>query len=220
MKWYNSVKVKMIGFFLFVSIVFLISIVTVFFMMRENNLLQNASKEVSLVTSGILQDIRSKQVRAEETVLTLASVSSVLQKSILSQDHLVTAILESHQKNSLNIISGGIWFEPDTPGTESKVPLLFFQKTHKTQFEPVKKYPSNFRKMAFYNIAKTLHRGETAWTEVYTDPATHIDMITVVSPIYDADIFIGTASIDIAIKKSVQQRKFYHQVRSYPSIHL
>ncbi len=210
MKWYNSVKVKMIGFFLFISIVFLISIVTAFFMMRENNLLQNASKEVALITSDILQDIRSKQVRAEETVLTLASVSSVLQHRILSREHIVTAILDSHKKNSLDVISGGIWFEPDLPGADTKEPLLFFQKTQKGRFGRVEKYPANFREMAFYTLAKTLSKGETAWTEVYTDPATHVDMITVVSPVYNANTFIGAASIDIAIKKSVQQNISRH----------
>ncbi len=205
MKWYNSIKIKMIGFFLLISIVFLLSIVTTFFMMREQNLPQNASKEISLLTTELLQEVRSRQVEAEETVLSLASVGSALQSDIFSQSYIITAMLASHQNNTLNIVSGGLWFEPGIQGIPQKSPYLFFSRNRDHTFEPVSRYVSNFRTMAFYTLAKSLPKGKTGWISVYIDPVTHVKMITAVSPIYNGNRFIGTASIDIPVFQNIQQ---------------
>jgi signal transduction histidine kinase len=210
MKWYDSVKVKMIGFFLFISILFLISIVTVFYMMREENLPKSASKEVALITSNILQNIRSRQIRAEETVETLASVTGTLKESIFHQTGIITAILSSHRKNSLDVVSSGIWFEPDALGNRQSLLFVVAKDIHSHDFHLVTTYPQKFRRMEFYTLAKQIPYGHTAWTGVYTDPMTHIKMITVVSPIYVNKRFIGAASIDIAVQNSIKYTLLKH----------
>ena len=210
MKWYDSVKIKMIGFFLFVSVIFLISIVTTFYMMREENLPKSASKEVALITSEILQNIRSRQIKAEETVETLSSVAGTLKESIFDQTGIITAILSSHRKTSLDLISSGIWFEPDVFGERKAPPLFFVKDTQSQDFHLFTTYPKQYHRMEFYILAKKTPQGHTAWTEVYTDPMTHIEMITVVSPIYIGKRFIGAASIDIAVENSVRYTLLKH----------
>jgi len=50
MKWYNSVKIKLIGFFSVVSVIFIITVLSVLTMLKEDTLVENASKEINLVT--------------------------------------------------------------------------------------------------------------------------------------------------------------------------
>jgi signal transduction histidine kinase len=212
MKWYNSVKAKMIGFFFFVSLLFLTSILITFYIVRENNLLESASKSTALMTSGTLQEIKSRQVRSEEIVLTLASVSALFSTDLSGNTNIVKAIFKGNKHNGLNIVSGGIWFEPYLPDSRHKKNALFFNLDQNGSFILLKDYAKqiDYHAMSFYKLAKERSKGETAWTEVYTDPVTHVRMITAVSPIYHDNQFIGTASIDIAIKKNIQMLEQRH----------
>jgi len=180
MKWYNSVKIKLIGFFLFVSVVFLTTIIIAFMTMRDNSLEENALKEAALMTSVILQDIRSKQTKAEAVVLTLASVGSKLSEKENGNTYpaIITSILSASEKNNIDIISGGIWLENNT----SSPKVYFFDKKQGGNFQFVKEYIPhlNPKAMAFYRLAQKTPYQKTAWTKVYVDPVTYRRMITVV----------------------------------------
>ena len=141
MKWYDSVRVKLLGFFIIISIVFLISIIITFFLIRENNLEKNATDSANLATSSILQHIKINQTRAEQIVLTLASVIEEKIDNITTDNSVITAILCSDAKNGINIVSGGVWFEPFTILKESKNYIQFYnRRKDNKQFELVKNY--------------------------------------------------------------------------------
>ena len=205
MKWYNSVKIKLIGFFLFVSVVFLTTIIIAFMTMRDNSLEKNALKEAALMTSVILQDIRSKQTKAEAVVLTLASVGSKLSEEENGNTYpaIITSILSSSEKNNIDIISGGIWLENNISDSPK---IYFFNRTGGGTFQFVKEYipHMNPKTMAFYKLAQKTPYQKTAWTKVYIDPVTHRRMITVVSPVYRKGHFAGTASIDLNIQTGIK----------------
>jgi signal transduction histidine kinase len=223
LQWYHSVKVKLVGFFLLISVVFLITILITFFVIREQNLLKDAAKEASLMTSEVLQSIKNKQTKAEENVLFLASVSSFFIQRPLDEKEIVSTLLLVHRYETLEIVSGGIWFEPgilesNSTGVED---TLFFARNKNHQMELVPHYAQqvNFRDMAFYKLARRTKPKETAWTEVYIDPVTHVKMITVISPIYRNDRFIGVASIDLSIDSEMHESM--RQVQSvYPDHYL
>ena len=208
MKWYNSVKIKLIGFFLFVSTIFLISIITVFFMMRNNNLHENASKEATLLTSKILHDIKSRQILAEEIVQTLSSVSTLfLQKGTYEPD-LIKKILSGNVDHELNIVSGGVWFEPGVFQKASQ-DYIFFDRSKSRDFTLIKDYADkiDYHQMIFYKLGKKTPKGEVSWTEVDMDPVTKVRMMTIVSPVYDGhNRFVGVANVDIAIDNNVQRK--------------
>jgi len=206
MKWYNSVKVKMIGFFLFVSIVFLMSIITVFYIMRESNLGESASKEAALMTSKILQEIKGKEIKAEEIVRSLASISGLFEKRLLDESEIISALFSDSKYEKLGIVSGGIWFKPGTVSSGKRKSFLFFNRTSQGNFALIKEYAqqADYTKMDFYRLGEVLQKSETAWTEVYTDPVTNVRMITVVSPVYKQNRFLGVATIDIAIDSTVR----------------
>ena len=205
MKWYNSVKIKLIGFFLFVSVVFLTTIIIAFMTMRDNSLEKNALKEAALMTSVILQDIRSKQTKAEAVVLTLASVGSKLSEKNNESTYpsIITSILSASEKNNIDIISGGIWLENNISASPK---VYFFDKKQGGTFQFVKEYIPNIdpKTMAFYKLAQKTTYQQTTWTKVYVDPVTHRRMITVVSPIYRKGRFAGTASIDLNIQAGIK----------------
>jgi len=207
MKWYNSVKVKLIGFFLFISIVFLVTIVTMFYMMRENNLHESASREAAIMTGQILQGIRSKQVKAEEIVHSLAAVGALFTKRLLDEKEIIPTLFSSKKHQSLGLVSGGIWFAPGIISDRREENTFFFNRTKEGRFTLIETYASktDYTQMAFYTLGKNIQDGETAWTEVYTDPVTKIRMITVVSPIYQNNIFLGVATIDLAIDSNIRK---------------
>ena len=209
MKWYNSVKIKLLGFFLFMCLLFLITILITFFSMRENQFHENAMKETSLATSGILNYIQVEQRSAELLVTTLASMTSQSLDHALNDESFIPSLLSAQLNMNLNIQSAGIWFEPHSGVEQQKDFLLFYNKNKNHTFTKLKRYmkesPMNYRDMTFYKEGKKLKQGEIFWTNVYIDPVTNIRMITVESPIYHEDTFIGLASLDIAIKQHTKR---------------
>ena len=184
----------MVGFFLLVAIVFLTTMVIIFSMIREEALIATAPEKASTATSEILREIMIVQNRMEEIVLTLASVAKEEIQNINTLKAIFTA-----DKRAM-IVSGGIWFEPYAKKKDEKNHLHFFKKDQNDTFIEDKEYFSlGYRDMEFYLSAKYLEEGETFWTKAYYDAVTHVRMITVVSPIYKNDTFIGVASVDLEI---------------------
>lgn len=198
MKWYNSVKIKLLGFFLLVAVSFLTTIVIIFSIIREESLIATAPVKAAAATSEILREITNIQTSMEEVVLTLASVA----KEDIKNINTIKAIFSVDKKSM--VVSGGIWFEPYVKKKEDKDHIHFFKKNENNIFieelDYLKKSPQDYRETEFYLSAKYLEKGETFWTKAYRDPVTHVRMITVVSPVYDKDIFIGVASVDLEIE--------------------
>ena len=200
MKWYDSIKVKLLGFFLFISIVFLSAMIITFYFIRENNLQQNATTATTLATTDILNYIQNTQIKAEEIVLTLASVAKEEFGNKYIEQGVISSILSTDKQNSINIVSGGTWFEPYAVYKDKKDYMLFFNRNKQKEFSLIKDYNAiNYRDMKFYTLATETDNNTVAWTNVYIDPVTHISMITAVSPIYKNNTFIGVATLDIKI---------------------
>jgi signal transduction histidine kinase len=201
-KWYNSIKLKLLGFFLVVSIVFLFAIITTFYFIRESNLEQNAKTATTLATNDILDYIRDTQIKAEKIVLILASVTKEELDDKEINQKVISSILSIDKKKRIDIVSGGVWFEPYIADKSTKDKMLFFNRNSNNELKLIENYSSqtNYRDMDFYILAKKTKNNSVSWTNVYVDPVTHITMITAVSPIYKNNTFIGTASLDIKIE--------------------
>jgi len=180
----------------------MITMLGVLTMLKEDALVDNASKEVDLATIKILNNLENTKFRYEEIVLALASVSKEL-KNISQKKKTIQNLLKAN--NSGLVTSGGIWFEPYVIDNNKKDYSYFFNHVSNDQFLLVDGYtlesPIHYRNTEFYLTAKYLKEGETYWTKVYTDPVTKVRMITVVAPIYKHEKFLGVASLDIKIKE-------------------
>ena len=163
----------------------------------------NASDSANRFTSPIMEYIKVTQAEAEEVVSILASIATDELYNTIENDGVIASILGASQHDNLDIVSGGIWFEPYTIKKELKDFLLFYNREDNNQLKLVDQYldksNENYRDMPFYKLAKNLSYNLVAWTDVYIDPVTHVEMITAVSPIYKGNQFIGVASLDIKI---------------------
>jgi len=200
-KWYTSIKVKLIGFFLVVSLFFLIFLVLSFSVLKESLIKKSAVEQARLSTIRIVDRLTKTQIKMEGNVAVLASMSAEKHKNRKLDISLILAFMNAIR--SEDIPSGGVWFEPYVLHPSQKDGVIFFHRGHTKKFTLIEDYilphEKSYREMEFYVLGKQLKKGETFWTKVYTDPVTHIRMITVVSPIYQDNTFIGVASIDMEV---------------------
>ena len=166
-------------------------------------------KETSLATTNILNYLQTEQANAELLVSTLSSMTSQSLEHAIEDENFIPSLLSTHLRTDLNLQSAGIWFEPHSAIKSKKDFLLFYNKEGNNTFKRVKQYleksTMNYRDMTFYKAGTTLKKGDIYWTNVYTDPITKVRMITVESPIYKNETFIGLASLDIAIREHTKK---------------
>jgi len=201
MKWHESIKGKLFGFFVLVSSLFLLLIVIGFTLFMERMAQKSAVEQARLNTTQIVNHLINRKNRVEEDVLFLASIVS--EKYTAKKLNRDTIAFFMNALQNRQVVSGGVWFEPYMLDASREDGVLFFNKDTHGKFRLVKNYthdnPHSYRKMEFYILGKWLKRGETFWTKVYRDPVTHVRMITVVSPLYEGEKFRGVASIDVEI---------------------
>jgi len=157
MKWYDSIKVKLLGFFFGVSIIFMFTMYSLLIILKNDSLMTNASKEVNLATIKILNNLQNTTYRLEEIVLALASVSQDL-KDMKERKKIINNVLKAN--NSGFVTSGGVWFEPYVMDENRSDYSYFFNRTSKETFDLVEDYtkesPINYRVTEFYLGAKFL----------------------------------------------------------------
>ncbi|BAF71920.1 sensor histidine kinase [Sulfurovum sp. NBC37-1] len=210
MKWYESIKVKLIGFFVVISLFFLIFIMASFSLFKESILEKNAVEKARLSTIHIVDQMNRTKIKMEEDVLILASVTAEKYRNKKTSNTLIPALLMNAMGDK-HVQSGGVWFEPYMLDPSKKDGVIFFNRDRTKKLSLLEDYvtsnPQNYRQMEFYVLGKQLKEGETFWTKVYTDPITHVRMITVVSPIYHDKTFVGVASIDMGIGHYMENLK-------------
>ncbi len=201
MKWHESIKVKLIGFFIIISLFFLLFIVASFSLFKESLVEKNAIEQARLSTIRIVNQLMETKIKMEEVVVVLASMTAEKYTDKRLDNKVILAFMNA--MSNKHVSSGGVWFEPNSADHSLKNEFIFFDKDKTDKFHLVRDYVlpngKNYREMEFYVLGKQLKKGETFWTNVYTDPITHVRMITVVSPIYQDDRFIGVASIDMEV---------------------
>ena len=207
MKWYRSIKVKLIGFFLLVSLFFLLFVVSSFSILKESFVEKSAVEQARLSTIGMVDRLRRTQIKMEENVVVLAAITAEKYANRRFDTKVILAFMNAMSNE--DIPSGGVWFEPHTFNTSMKNRVVFFHRDHTKKFALIQKYDlptkKSYREMEFYVLGKQLKKGEIFWTKVYRDPVTHVRMITVVSPIYHEKTLIGVASIDLEVGHYAEQ---------------
>jgi len=196
-KWYHSVKIKLLGFFLLVAVIFASSTVFRFSFIKKEVIADRAEVYSAAATAGVLRRIVKLQARMEEVSLSLAAVA----KTSNENSHIIKAMISVDKLRK--IISAGVWFEPYAKKQDEKDHFHFFNKSQQGIFTEVSKGLDykyyRYREMDWYRQGKALKEGEVAWTKAYTDTLTRRRMTTVVTPMYLEGRFIGVASIDIEI---------------------
>ncbi len=202
MKWYHSLKFKNLLFFLSIGALFLLAMFLFFTDLREHRLVEKAKPAVTIATDAVVKELLLTQQRYEQIVEDMADVTSVLK----GHPDVIKRLLSI--RNNSEIVSGGLWFEPYAEASHIETLDCFYHRDSKGEFVKIADYASkiegSYRSMEYYVLAKQLKAGETFWTKAYIDPVTKIRMITVVSPIYRNEKFVGVASLDVKLSLGKQ----------------
>ena len=192
--WYGSLKTKTMLLFIIGGLLYLLVVMESFSYIKRAYLMERAKERIALESAGVIRRLLIDQKRDETLVVDIAAIAD---------GEKVCEVLPKLLKNfeETDIVSAGVWFEEDISKAEES--SCFFSIDGSGGFAKVPGYERKsslpIRKMEFYAIGRYLKRGETFWTRLYSDPVTHISMITVVSPIYEGKSFIGVASVDVSL---------------------
>ena len=203
MKWYHSLKFKNSLFFILVGSLFVLAMMLFFTNLKDKRLLERADAEVTLAANEVVRELLLMQHRNEQIVEDMADFASVQEISAA----IIKKLLRVSRQNE--IVSGGLWFEPYAEKDDVENVSYFYHREENGMFIEIIDYQNktevSYRKMEYYVLAQQLKEGSTFWTKAYTDPVTHVRMITVVSPIYRKEKFVGVASLDIALVQKQKQ---------------
>ena len=197
MKWYRSLQSKSILFFSGTALLFIAIIFLNFSYMKQSRLESEARDLVALTTDPVVTELLIKQQRAEQLVLDMALIGGRFPSAEPVKDLLENSWLRE-------VVSGGVWFEPEIVGKEGVKAAYFFHRDPRGAYRIVENYteltPIPYRRMEFYVLGRHRKKGAVFWTKVYTDPVTRVRMITVVAPIYRGERFVGVASVDMKLE--------------------
>jgi len=203
MKWYDSIKVKLIGFLMIISLFFLFFLISSFSLLKESLIEKRAIEKARLSTISLVNRMTDSRIKMEESVIILASVMGKAYQNREEAHEIILNLM--YTMGNEYIPSGGVWYAPYQYDRSKKDAFIFFRKTASQKFTLLEKYTlpngKSYREMEFYVLGKQLKKGETFWTKVYRDPVTKVKMLSVVSPIYQEKRFLGVASIDMEVEQ-------------------
>ncbi|WKY59387.1 ATP-binding protein [Vibrio sp. SNU_ST1] len=103
------------------------------------------------------------------------------------------------------IVSAGIWPEPHTLNPNKILNSYFFNKADDGEVDQLSSYnnPKNtpYQNEYWYTSVVNKEQGIIAWSNVYIDPYTHVQMITASSPYYYDGTFAGVATVDLSLEE-------------------
>ena len=203
MKWYHSLKYKNALFFFLIGSLFLLVMMMFFTDLREKRLADRADAAVTLATNDVVRELLLSQQQNEQIVEDMADMASEQELTPV----VIAKLLSISRENE--IVSGGLWFEPDVKHRAGQPISYFYHREQNGTFQKLDNYEDktkvSYRHMEYYVLAKQLQEGETFWTKAYIDPVTKVRMITVVSPIYREKKFVGVASLDVKLAYKQKQ---------------
>ncbi|MFA0113295.1 ATP-binding protein [Vibrio sp. 10N.261.46.E11] len=103
------------------------------------------------------------------------------------------------------IVSAGIWPEPHILDSNKVLNSYFFNKADDGDIDQLFSYnnPKNapYQNEYWYTSVVNKEQGTIAWSNVYIDPYTHVQMITASSPYYYDGTFSGVATVDLSLEE-------------------
>lgn len=101
------------------------------------------------------------------------------------------------------VVSGGVWPEPKKLDPNKDLDSLFFNKAADGKIDQINAYnnpqTSPYHEESWYTSVVNLPIGEISWSDVYIDPFTHVQMITVSTPYYLDNEFAGVTTVDLSL---------------------
>lgn len=104
-------------------------------------------------------------------------------------------------------VSGGLWPAPYSIDKDTAFKSLFFNRANDGQVDRIFSWDNpqsgGYDQESWYTSVVEKPIGTVAWSPVYIDPFTHIQMITASTPYYVDGLFAGVATVDISLETLV-----------------
>jgi response regulator RpfG family c-di-GMP phosphodiesterase len=201
-RWYDSIVFKILLFFVLFAIILPISMIATFSLISKEELRENAYTNAILTSEKIVADLEKDQARVETLVKVLASIAETFTQDYAHDRAIVKKVLTRDGEESL--VGGGVWFEPFVIDPDRERLSHFFSRNGGPGLHHVDKYDDpqaqDYHHKEWYAPLRALTKGKTYWSRVYTDPYTHISMITASTGIHRSGTFIGVATVDIRLE--------------------
>lgn len=101
------------------------------------------------------------------------------------------------------VVSGGVWPQPYSIDSDTPYSSLFYNKSDTGDIDQIVSWnnpeTSGYHKELWYTAVAGRPEKTIAWSDVYIDPFTHVQMITASTPYYLNDRFAGVATVDLSL---------------------
>lgn len=201
-RWYDSIVFRILIFFIVFAIALPISMIATFSLVSKEELRENAYTNAILTSEKIVAALEKDQTRVEAIAKVLASIAETFDQEHGDNLALIKKVLESDGDDDL--VSGGVWFEPFALDPKRERLSYFFGRDKGSRLRNITAYDAadaqSYHHQEWYAPLKRSDKAQTYWSQIYTDPYTHVSMITASVGIYKAERFIGVATVDIRLK--------------------
>ncbi len=166
----------------------------------REKLQQNLDLRTQLLSAQIEEPINS-------SVGVLHSITAITtnESDFAKLDLLLPAVFSASDNV---VVSGGIWPEPYSVDEQERFSSLFYNKNSRGGIDRVLSWNnpqlSGYNNEPWYTSVANKPMETVAWSEVYIDPYTHVQMITASTPYYIDGVFTGVATVDISLQELVK----------------
>ncbi|WP_095499234.1 cache domain-containing protein [Paraferrimonas haliotis] len=169
---------------------------------ENQRLLQDShaiQKQRGIIAAKTLQE---RMAQAQASAVSFAHISQSLYLSPEQLTQTIPALLNDNSQPRL-IVGGGVWSAPYAfDPTKERLAYFWGQQADEgmVKFDQYNdpNEPSYVDEPWFKPLAN-MPDGSTHWSDAYRDPYTKQTMVTVSSPIWDKDRFLGVVTIDMAM---------------------
>ncbi|MCL9774746.1 hybrid sensor histidine kinase/response regulator [Vibrio methylphosphonaticus] len=131
-----------------------------------------------------------------------------LGQAIQGRQALDAALRQIFTLNDGIVISGGLWPEPFSIHADERFSSLFYNRTADGQVDKIDLWNNpeadGYHVEPWYTSVYDQPVNTVAWSEVYIDPYTHVQMITASSPYYIDGVFAGVATVDLSLNNLIR----------------
>lgn len=104
-------------------------------------------------------------------------------------------------------VSGGLWPKPYSVRPDTAYASLFYNRTEQGHVDRVYSWNNpqsgGYDRETWYITSASAQPGSIAWSRVYIDPYTHIQMLTASSPYFVNGAFAGVATVDLSLNSLI-----------------
>ncbi|GLP97892.1 PDC sensor domain-containing protein [Paraferrimonas sedimenticola] len=165
--------------------------------------LQDRDTLQTLRGSNAVKTLEMQMAQAQATVVSLANLSQSLYQQPQALKKTIPIILSDAHQSKL-IAGGGVWSAPYAFDAEQERLAFFYGQQAERGMAEFEQYNDpeqpSYTQEEWYRPLTKMAKGSTLWSSVYRDPYTQQPMVTVSSPIWLRDKFLGVVTLDLALQ--------------------